>query len=72
MTVSEQIRILCVRCGNISIAELARRLGKSSQSFGQKMKRETFTVDDLKEIASALDCRYEGSFILPDGEKVTY
>ena len=30
MTVSEQIKVLCVRCG-VSEAELARRLGKSPQ-----------------------------------------
>ena len=51
MTISEQIKILCVRC-NVSEAELARRLGKSPQSFNAKMKRESFTIDDLNEIAS--------------------
>lgn len=38
MTISEKIKILCVRC-NVSKAELARRLGKSPQSFNAKMKR---------------------------------
>ena len=38
MNVSEEIRVLCVRC-NVSLAELARRLGKSPQSFNAKMKR---------------------------------
>ena len=52
MTISEQIKILCVRC-NVSEAELARRLGKSPQSFNAKMKRESFTIDDLNEIAEA-------------------
>jgi len=53
MTISEQIKILCVRC-NVSEAELARRLGKSPQSFNAKMKRESFTIDDLNEIADAV------------------
>ena len=48
MTISEQIKVLCVRCG-VSEAELARRLGKSPQSFNSKMKRESFTVEDLEE-----------------------
>ena len=47
MTISEQIKVLCVRCG-VSEAELARRLGKSPQSFNSKMKRESFTVEDLE------------------------
>ena len=54
MTVTEQIKVLCVRCG-VSEAELARRLGKSPQSFNSKMKRGTFSVEDLEQIADALD-----------------
>ena len=45
MTISEQIKVLCVR-QNISLAELARRLGKSPQSFNSKMKKQSFTVDN--------------------------
>jgi len=55
MTISEQIKVLCVRCG-VSEAELARRLGKSPQSFNSKMKRESFTVDDL-ENCRCIGCR---------------
>lgn len=69
--VSEQIKILCVKLG-ISVAELGRRTGKSPQAFSQKMKRESFSVDELKEIAAVSGCNYEGSFILPSGDKVTY
>lgn len=71
MTVGEQIKILCVRCG-ISVSELSRRLGKTNQAFGQKIKRGTFTVDEMKEVASAVGCNYEGAFILPDGDKIEY
>ena len=38
MSISEQIKVLCVRA-NISNAELARRLGVSPQSLSAKMKR---------------------------------
>ena len=38
MTISEQIKVLCVRCG-VSEAELARRLGKSPQSFNSLLSR---------------------------------
>lgn len=71
MPVSEQIKILCVKLG-ISVSELGRLSGKSPQAFSQKMKRETFTVDELKEIAKAAGCEYTGSFILPSGDKVTF
>ena len=69
MTVSEQIKILCVRCG-VSEAELARRLGKSPQSFNAKMKRQSFTVDDLEKIANSLGASFIRHFILEDGEEI--
>ena len=69
MTISEQIKVLCVRC-SISEAELARRLGKSPQSFNSKMKRDSFTVNDLEKIAEVLGVEFSRKFILADGEKV--
>ena len=69
MTISEQIKVLCVRCG-VSEAELARRLGKSPQSFNSKMKRESFTVEDLDNIADALGVEFNREFILANGDKV--
>lgn len=69
MTVSEQIKVLCVR-NNVSVAELARRMGTTPQNLNSKMKRESFTVQDLENIAAALGCSFERNFILPDGDKV--
>ena len=69
MTISEQIKVLCVRC-NVSEAELARRLGKSPQSFNAKMKRESFTIDDLNEIADAVGVEFKRNFILTNGEEI--
>lgn len=69
MTISEQIRILCVRC-NMSEAELARRLGKSPQSFNAKMKRESFTIEDLNKIADAVGVEFKRNFILTNGEEI--
>lgn len=69
VTISEQIKVLCVRCG-VSEAELARRLGKSPQSLNSKMKRETFTIADLNDIADALGVAFKRSFILDNGEEV--
>ena len=42
MTISEQIRVLCVR-SNISVAELARRIGTTPQNLSGKMKRESLS-----------------------------
>lgn len=69
MTISEQIKILCVR-SDISVAELARRVGTSPQNFNAKMKRESFTIKDLEKIASVVSCTFERHFILDSGEKI--
>ena len=69
MTISEQIKVLCVRY-NISEAELARRLGKSPQNFNSKMKRESFTISDLEKIAVVTGVEFERKFLLTNGEKI--
>jgi len=69
MTITEQIKVLCVR-SNISVAELARRLGKSPQSFNAKMKRQSFTVSELEQIAQAVESKFIRNFELSSGEKI--
>ena len=71
MGMAEKIRILLIKRGNLSEAELARKLGKTPQSFNSSMKRDNFTEKDLKEIAKILDCEYKSSFILTEtGEEI--
>ena len=55
---------------NISVAELARRIGQTPQNFNKKLKRETVTLDELKAIADALDIKFEQVFTLPDGNEI--
>lgn len=69
MTISEQIKVLCVR-SDISVAELARRIGTTPQNFNGKMKRESFTIDELEDIAHAVNSSFERKFVLKNGEKV--
>ena len=69
MTISEQIKVLCVR-SDISVAELARRIGTTPQNFNGKMKRESFTIAELEDIAGAVNSSFERKFVLKNGEKV--
>mgnify|MGYP006341269509 CR=1 FL=1 len=69
MRIADQIRVLCVRT-NISMAELARRIGISPQSLSAKMKRESFTIADLETIAEAVGAEFERKFVLHNGEKI--
>lgn len=54
---------------NISISELARRIGQSPQNFNKKLQRGTVKAEEMMEIADALGITFEQSFMLPDGEK---
>lgn len=69
MSISDQIKVLCVR-SNISMAELARRLGLSPQSFSAKMKRESFTVVELEKIADAVGASFVRKFVLFSGDEI--
>jgi transcriptional regulator len=69
MTISEQIKVLCVR-SDISVAELARRIGTTPQNFSGKMKRESFTIAELEDIAGAVNSSFERKFVLESGEKI--
>ena len=69
MTISDQIRMLCARL-NISVAELARRMGKSPQSFNSKLKRGSFTIEELDAIADAMGAKFERYFVFQNGEKI--
>ena len=55
----EDIKILCVKCGNISQSELARRLCERPQNLYLKLKRNSIKDSDLKQIALALNCKAE-------------
>jgi len=71
VALSEKIRILLIKRGNLSESELARRIGTSPQNLNNKMKRDNFTEKDLQEIAAALDCTFTATFKLNDtGEEV--
>lgn len=62
MNMTEQIRIILVRRGNMSEAELARRISTSPQNLHNKFVRNNFTIKDLEQIATALDCELQINF----------
>lgn len=54
----EDLKVLTVK-KNISMSELARRLGESPQNYHLKIKRNTIKDIDLKEAAKSLNCEVE-------------
>lgn len=69
MKADEAISLLCVQ-SDLTLSQMAGKLDKTSQAFSQKMKRESFTLDDLQKIAMVTGRKLECSLILPNGEKV--
>ena len=69
MTTAEMIKELFEQM-NISVSELARRIGQTPQNFNKKLQRETVTLDELKAIADVLGIKFEQAFILSDGDKI--
>ena len=50
MKTSDLVRELCKK-QHISLAELSRRIGQTPQNLNKKLKRDTLSVDELKQIA---------------------
>lgn len=71
MSMTEKIRIILVKRGNMSEAELSRRLNTTPQNLNKKLTKGNLREEDLKKIAEALDCTFEGTFRLNDtGEQI--
>ncbi len=63
MTTSDMIRELCEK-KNISLAELARRIGQSPQNFNKKLKRGTVSTEEMLKIADVLGIVFEQKFVI--------
>ncbi len=67
---TEKIKILLVK-RKISLKELSEKLKCTSQNLSNKLRRDNFSESELREIAEALNCTLDISFVMNDtGEKV--
>lgn len=62
MAMTEKIRIALIK-RNMTVSQLAEKLGCSSQNLSAKFRRDNFSEKDLQDIAKALDCTLEMNFI---------
>ena len=69
LTMAEKIKVILGR-QNLTIADLAEKLGQSRQNFTNKLARDNFSEKELHDIADKLGCTFEGSFVFPNGDKI--
>ena len=69
MSVAEKIRTI-IRRQKITLGDLAERTGQTRQNLSNKMSRGNFTEKDIAEMAIALGCKVQITFIFPDGTEI--
>jgi len=69
MTTEQKIK-MALAYVNMSQAALARAIAMTPQNFHQKIKRESFSMEELEKIAAALGAVYISAFEFPDGTKI--
>ena len=68
MSMAKKIKSILLE-RDMTIRELSNRLGYEGSYLYNKLSRNRFTEDELKKIASALNCTYEGIFTFKDTGK---
>ena len=53
----------------MTIKELAGRIGTNGNNLSNKLSRDNFSEKELREIAEALDCDYNATFVMRDTGK---
>lgn len=69
LTMGEKIKVLLNR-KNLTLSQLAERIGQSRQNLSNKMSRDNFSEKELYKIAAALDVEFVCKFVLPDGTEI--
>jgi DNA-binding Xre family transcriptional regulator len=70
MGMADKIKIVLIK-KKLTVKDLAEKLSCSSANISHKFKRDNFSEKELLEIANALDCEFDASFVIKStGEKV--
>lgn len=68
MAMSKKIRTVLLE-RDMTIKELAEKIGTNGNNLSNKLSRDNFAEKELREIAEALDCDFDGIFTLRDNGK---
>ncbi len=68
MSMSKKIKAILLE-RDMTIKELSGKLGRDASYMYNKLARDRFTETELKKIANALDCDYDGIFTFRENGK---
>ena len=68
MSMAKKIKMILVE-RDMTIKELSDKLGHQGSYLYNKLNRDRLTENELREIADALDCDYDGIFTFRDSGK---
>lgn len=68
MAMSTKIKML-LAARDMTIKDLSKKLGTSSQNVTAKLRRDNLSESDLQQIAQACNADFEGTFKLKDTGK---
>lgn len=66
---ADMIRELCDVI-DVSLSEVARRIGQTPQNLNKKLKRDTLSLKELIAIADVLNVSFEQSFVLENVKEI--
>ena len=69
MDTTKKVKKLLVEF-DITATQLAEMIGTSQPNLSKKMKNNSLSVEDLENIAKALNVKFELNFELDNGDKI--
>jgi transcriptional regulator with XRE-family HTH domain len=67
---TEQMIKTAIAYKGISQSALARAVGMTPSNFNQKLKRDSFTTEELESMAKVMGGEYQTFFVFPGGFKI--
>ena len=68
MSMAKTVKILLLE-RDMTITDLANRLGKTVQNMSAKLRRDNLSENELQDIAAACGAKFFGGFVIDDTGK---
>lgn len=69
LSIQQKIEMACV-VSEITVKDLAKRIGTTQSAFSQRLKTGKFSDEDFQKIAVAIGAEYYSGFRFKDGRTI--